>query len=198
MTTYTNQVSITAAEGWTQIGTAPCSIELLSPGAVIQIIASDTQPTGGALGWVLTGTSLGILNTVNITESTNVWALMVNGPSAATMAVMNQSAAAGGSSVELSSAFAPTANTGAGSVASANTDQVVLAANSNRRMAMFQNTHATATIYLNFGAAAYSGAALVGAELAPGQGILLDIAVPNSALHAASSTTGATFFILEG
>lgn len=123
----------------------------------------------------------------------------VNGTAAAKhIGVKNANAVDLNATVTVAPAFTPTGNTGAGSVTSANTDQTVLAANTTRRMSVFQNTHATATIYLNFGAVAWTGSALTGLQVGPGQGVVFDIQVPNSALHAASATAGATFFILEG
>lgn len=95
-------------------------------------------------------------------------------------------------------AFTPTANSGAGSITTANTDQTILATNATRRFLLIQNTHATATIYIYPGTAAWSGTALVGFILQPGQEQIFDVGVPNSAIHAASATAGATFFILEG
>jgi hypothetical protein len=91
MSTYTTQVSISGA-GWTNIGTSPCTVELLSPGAGVQIVAADTEPTGAAAGWVLASA----LNqtTVDITETTTVWALLLNGLSA-NVSVMTQSASTG-------------------------------------------------------------------------------------------------------
>jgi hypothetical protein len=91
MSTYTTQVSISGA-GWTNIGTSPCTVELLSPGAGVQIVAADSEPTGAAAGWVLASA----LNqtTVDITETTTVWALLLNGLSA-NVSVMTQSASTG-------------------------------------------------------------------------------------------------------
>lgn len=99
---------------------------------------------------------------------------------------------------QLASAFSPTSNTGAASVAVANTDYPVAALNPIRRLLLLSNTHATATIYVNFGAPAWDGFELAGLPIAAGAGVFFDVAVPNSDIHIASATDGATYFLLEG
>lgn len=99
---------------------------------------------------------------------------------------------------QLASSFAPTANTGAASIAAANTDYTLAPQNPIRRLLLLSNTHATATIYVNFGAPAWDGFQLDGLPIAAGSGVFFDVAVPNSEIHVASATAGATYFCLEG
>lgn len=99
---------------------------------------------------------------------------------------------------QLASSFAPTANTGAASVAVANTDYTIANQNPIRRLLLLSNTHATATIYVNFGSPAWDGFELSGLPITAGAGVFFDVAVPNSEIHVASATDGATYFLLEG
>jgi len=94
--------------------------------------------------------------------------------------------------------FTPTAGSGIGTLTLANTDYTVLAANLTRKFLMIQNTSVSASVTLNLlGAIAYSSG-LVGITIPAGGMIILDVAVPNTAIHAASATAGATLFIVEG
>lgn len=99
---------------------------------------------------------------------------------------------------QLKSSFIPTSNAGVGTLASANHNYQLINNNPLRRFLIFQNTHSTAIIYLNFGAAAWSGSALQGMQIQPGQMLILDVAVPYSSVQVASGTIGATYYILEG
>lgn len=95
------------------------------------------------------------------------------------------------------SAFAPTASSGAGAISNAAQDVVLLAANTGRKFIQFQNTSA-GVIYFNPVGVAYNGTSYVGFPIPAGGGVFYDIKVPNTAIHIASSTAGATYFLVEG
>jgi hypothetical protein len=101
-------------------------------------------------------------------------------------------------SVQVVNGFTPTGNSGPGSITTANADQTILAANTSRRTVMVQNQHTSAILYVYPGTAAWSGSALQGFQLQPGQALVFDVATATSAFHAASATSGCPYFVLEG
>ena len=101
--------------------------------------------------------------------------------------------------------YTPTSNSFTGSQTSANgagvctlasTDYVAVVATVNARYMRIGNTHATADIYVNeLGSAANAGV-MVGTKLGPGGGIVWDYQVPATAIHVASPTASATYFVV--
>lgn len=81
---------------------------------------------------------------------------------------------------------------------SANTDYLVVAANPVRRLLIIQNTHQTATLWVNFGAAAYANSVFTGVCLSPGTNLQLDAAVPANDIHLAATVGAASYTLLEG
>jgi hypothetical protein len=96
-----------------------------------------------------------------------------------------------------STAFPVRSDSGAYAATAANTDYVIIPANSTRRFLQLQNTSASAVIYYNFGAVAY-GTALAGFQLAAGALVKFDALVPVNELHIASASAGATVQVMEG
>ena len=90
MSVYTSQFSIT--DQWTEVGTAPMTVELLTPGVAVYIVASDAEPDSDEYGWVLAGGITEI--TVDVTQATSVWARTISGD--AKLAVMLQATSGGG------------------------------------------------------------------------------------------------------
>lgn len=101
-------------------------------------------------------------------------------------------------SVQIVNGFTPTGSSGPGTISAANTDQVILAANANRKTIWIQNQHASAVLYVYPGTAAWSGTALQGFTLQPSQVMVFDVATATSAFHAASATASCPYFVLEG
>ena len=100
--------------------------------------------------------------------------------------------------IELSTpAFTPTVDSEAGVLPLANTDYTIIGANATRGYLLIQNTHATATLYINPLGSAYVGGP-VGIKILAGEGIAFDIKVPNTAVHASSEIDNCTIFVLEG
>lgn len=95
-------------------------------------------------------------------------------------------------------AFPVTTRSGAYTATALDTDYIPVAANSTRRFIEVQNTHASAVVYIAFGAPAWTGTALAGFQLAPGASRKYDVAVPLNELHFASATAGATIYVMEG
>ena len=94
-------------------------------------------------------------------------------------------------------AFTPTVDSEAGVLPTANTDYTIIGANATREYLLIQNTHATATLYINPLGSAYSGGP-VGIKIIAGEGIVFDRKVPNTAIHASSEIDSCTIFVLEG
>ena len=85
---------------------------------------------------------------------------------------------------------------GSGTIASANTSQQAMAANSNRRYFFFQNI-GTANIYLNFGSAATVGAGSM--QIPPGASITMDSGfVSTDAIYVISATPSVPYTCKQG
>ena len=96
-----------------------------------------------------------------------------------------------------STAFPIRSTTGPYSVATAATDQIIVAANTLRRFLFVQNQHATDTLYVAFGEPAWTGTAYQGVALAPGASIRFDSVVPLNELHIAG-LAGIPVYVIEG
>jgi hypothetical protein len=150
---------------------------------------SIAQPTGGSglLGWLS-----GIYKAVTGTLAISAAALPLPAGAAADATLTN-----GNQKAQIVPAFAPTANSLAGTCAAAGTDYTALPANAARRFLMIVNTHASASLLVSLvGSTTATNAPLI--PLVPGQGLVLDIAVPNTAVHVQSATAGATYSTVEG
>jgi fructose-specific component phosphotransferase system IIB-like protein len=88
-----------------------------------------------------------------------------------------------------------TAN-GTGTCAATATDYT-LAKAAPRQYLSITNTHASAKLTVNLGAAAYAGGAAVGRQIAPGA-TLEFLVPPLCAVHVAADTAGATYFVVDG
>lgn len=98
----------------------------------------------------------------------------------------------------LSDSFAGT-NTnanGTGTCAATATDYT-LARAAPRQYLSITNTHATARLTVNFGAAAYAGGAAVGRPVAAGATLECPVP-PRCDVHVSSDTAGATYFVVDG
>jgi hypothetical protein len=96
-----------------------------------------------------------------------------------------------------STAFPITSRTGPYSVTLVAVDQVIVPANTLRRFIQIQNQHASNTLYVAFGQAAYTGTAYQGFTLAPGASLRFDVVVPLNELHIAGPT-GTPCYVMEG
>ncbi len=96
------------------------------------------------------------------------------------------------------SKFTPTASSGSGTVSGANTDKTALSPKADRVFLLIQNTSQSAWLTINYGAPAYTGGALVGFSVGPGDSLFFDSSVPVSDVHIASASSNATYYILEG
>lgn len=83
-----------------------------------------------------------------------------------------------------------------GTLTNANTDYTILASKYDRQILDIRNTDSTNSMYVYFGAAAYS-AALRGRLLKAGESITFATAVPYEEVHAASASNGVTYSVLE-
>ena len=103
----------------------------------------------------------------------------------------------GNQKAQIVPAFTPTANSLAGTCTAAATDYTALPANASRRFLMIFNTHVSASISVSLvGLTTATNAPLI--PLVAGAGLILDIAVPTTAVHVQSATAGATYSIVEG
>ncbi|MHB8915934.1 MAG: hypothetical protein ACYC4K_09010 [Thiobacillus sp.] len=99
-------------------------------------------------------------------------------------------------SVQLTSAFTPTASSGAFTTsATASTSAQVLPANASRRFFLFSNL-GTATIYLNLSGGAASATA--GVPVAVNASLFLDAAVTNSQINSFSASASQAYYVVEG
>lgn len=150
---------------------------------------SIAQPAGGSglLGWLS-----GIYKAVTGTLAISAAALPLPTGAAADATLTN-----GNQKAQIVPAFTPTANSQAGTCTAAGTDYTALPANAARRFLMIVNTHASASLLVSLvGSTTATNAPLI--PLVPGQGLVLDIAVPNTAVHVQSATAGATYSTVEG
>ncbi|MBV8061469.1 MAG: hypothetical protein JO253_08120 [Alphaproteobacteria bacterium] len=88
-----------------------------------------------------------------------------------------------------------TAATGLGTVTAAATDYIAVLANPTANYLCFQNQHASANIWINPLGPAYASGSYTGQKIPAGGSFVWDARVPVTALHAASDTAGANFFV---
>lgn len=88
---------------------------------------------------------------------------------------------------------------GAGTCASAATNYVAVKQRSEPTFLSLTNTHATAILYLNENAPAWTAEnGYAGRPLNPGEEYIWDTAVPTNALNVASPVAGASYFAVAG
>lgn len=74
--------STVTGAAWTQIGTGPAVVQLISPGTPVMLVDATAQPTGND-GVVLTDAG----DSLTFTRAQAIWALVVNPTASALVAV---------------------------------------------------------------------------------------------------------------
>ncbi len=74
MALNTQQISVSGS-AYTQIGTGPAHLQLISYGCAVSIISADTQPAASALGEILSASNPALL----VNSSSAIWAILLAG-----------------------------------------------------------------------------------------------------------------------